>query len=494
MSDIPRDAETREEIIDSQHDNYVVSASAGSGKTTILVKKAFSLINNRQVKPYQNIALITFTRLATKQLEEKIKETISENAQQQESDFYIKKFNVSTTEAFVISEIIKPFLREAYGRSYPRADEIVHDYSKRFGTLEEGLERLRSASTLGSYNYAKKNFNYELALCILKKSNNARLYLKAKYPYIMVDEYQDVDHAMHNLYMYFSKELQIKLFLVGDTKQLLYSFRGADKEIFTSLENNEKFMHYTLIENFRSHMSIVKYSYDFIGENIKEEDENRVYFYSEAHFKELLKEGIDSKPQEEWAYLYGRKGIWNRQKSWFEKEEFEIIEDTPLNSGSPNYNVLEPLLNVYFDAPSYNIYSVLEDLQLSITKEIYEKMKEMIKALNDNPDKVLKELEEMKDLKLSDDEKQKFKETLDDQYKVNFNIKAFKKVALTIHKAKGLEFDHVIVHADSFYHSSSFQEENHYVAITRPKQSLHIVMNQRYEELLKKKGIPYDLV
>ena len=59
--------------------------------------------------------------------------------------------------------------------------------------------------------------------------------MKAKYYRIYIDEYQDSDRDMHNLFMYICKKLEIPLFIVGDLKQSIYGWRGdtlKDLEIY----------------------------------------------------------------------------------------------------------------------------------------------------------------------------------------------------------------------------------------------------------------------
>lgn len=48
---------------------------------------------------------------------------------------------------------------------------------------------------------------------------------------IFIDEYQDSDSMMHELFMYLNSELGIDIFIVGDVKQAIYLWRGA-KRIF----------------------------------------------------------------------------------------------------------------------------------------------------------------------------------------------------------------------------------------------------------------------
>ncbi|WP_191126261.1 UvrD-helicase domain-containing protein [Cerasibacillus terrae] len=500
MTDRIFDQSERDEILNSNHPHYVISASAGSGKTTMLVDKAFSIIDRKIIKPFQQIAMITFTRLATRQVNEQIQKKMNESliTDKKKSNYY-KHFRVSTTESFILSEIIKPFLREAYGADYPTGENLTQNYNEtyKFKSFDQGLENIKTQLVIGSFKDNKINFVYQLGLNILKKSRNARKYMKARFPIIMVDEYQDVDNDMHELYMYLKDMLEIHLFLVGDIKQMLYTFRGADPLLIESLTEDNGFREYKLTHNFRSHMSIVDYSYNFFEkENLNiSYKENRVQFYFSENINQNINKFIShsNSADDTFAYLFSNRPQWQREKDTFEKHDFVFIDNPPLDSGYPNYEVLEPVLKLYFNRGTYNIYSMLDEMVIEAKTSFVSKAYEIEETLYDDQEKVLKLVEEITDRTLLDEEKQKFIETLDEKYEVNFIIKKPKRVALTIHTSKGLEFDHVLINADSFFYSKKFLKQNHYVAITRPKESLHIISNTKYETILNEYGVSTEL-
>lgn len=85
-------------------------------------------------------------------------------------------------------------------------------------------------------------------------------HIRQQYPFAMIDEFQDTDSLQYEIFnQVYSKEDTSGLYMIGDPKQAIYSFRGAD--IFTylkaaqSLDKNSRF---TLNKNWRSHSDLVK--------------------------------------------------------------------------------------------------------------------------------------------------------------------------------------------------------------------------------------------
>ncbi|MGO3859131.1 MAG: exodeoxyribonuclease V subunit beta [Neisseriaceae bacterium] len=73
----------------------------------------------------------------------------------------------------------------------------------------------------------------------------------------LIDEFQDTDPIQYDIFQRAFVANQRPLFLVGDPKQAIYKFRGAD--IFAYLEAAQSADHrYTLATNFRSHQALVE--------------------------------------------------------------------------------------------------------------------------------------------------------------------------------------------------------------------------------------------
>ncbi|MEN8193300.1 MAG: 3'-5' exonuclease, partial [Bacteroidota bacterium] len=66
-------------------------------------------------------------------------------------------------------------------------------------------------------------------------------YLAEQYQYFMIDEYQDTNETQYNIFIPILDYLKRgNLFIVGDEKQSIYMFRGADLEVFNKTKNDIK--------------------------------------------------------------------------------------------------------------------------------------------------------------------------------------------------------------------------------------------------------------
>lgn len=90
---------------------------------------------------------------------------------------------------------------------------------------------------------------------IQNKSSNLKKTLCEQYEYAFIDEFQDTDLNQWQIFKSLFFQNQNKLFIIGDPKQAIYAFRGADLSVYNKakkeiLENNGK--HYLLNTNYRS--------------------------------------------------------------------------------------------------------------------------------------------------------------------------------------------------------------------------------------------------
>lgn len=85
--------------------------------------------------------------------------------------------------------------------------------------------------------------------------------LNRNYPIAMIDEFQDTDPIQYSI---FDRIYQVEhatqdsgIFMIGDPKQSIYSFRGADIHTYLKVRTATQGRHYTLKKNFRSTQGVV---------------------------------------------------------------------------------------------------------------------------------------------------------------------------------------------------------------------------------------------
>lgn len=85
--------------------------------------------------------------------------------------------------------------------------------------------------------------------------------LRSRFPIAMIDEFQDTDPIQYRIfdqiYNVENNAADSGLFMIGDPKQAIYSFRGADIYTYLQARTATKGRHYTLKKNFRSTQGVV---------------------------------------------------------------------------------------------------------------------------------------------------------------------------------------------------------------------------------------------
>ena len=84
------------EILEIKNKNIAVSASAGSGKTSIMIERIANLIYDEKIA-IKNMLVVTFTNSASAEMKERLANKLEEKIKE-EQDFKIKQFLIKQTE------------------------------------------------------------------------------------------------------------------------------------------------------------------------------------------------------------------------------------------------------------------------------------------------------------------------------------------------------------------------------------------------------------
>lgn len=133
--------------------------------------------------------------------------------------------------------------------------------------------------------------------------------------------------------------------------------------------------------------------------------------------------------------------------------------------------------NFYDEIPMPETYKI-KDLKIMLEKiksawgrsdrkEFEKQCRELYKYLTDSIDE-----------EKYNEEIEKLLETISDQkYVSTYNQQQYKHIITTIHSSKGLQYDQVIILADDYFYRNKFDEQLHYVAVSRAKEKLLILFN-----------------
>ncbi len=267
----------------------LILAGAGSGKTRILTYRVAYLIKEKGVSP-QNILAITFTNKAAGEMKERIEQLIGKISEW----MWIGTFHATCAKI-----LRKEAPRLGYKKNFVIYDggdsnklvltclKDLNFDTKRFppslvaSAISTAKSELIDAETFASraQTYLDKVVAdvYQLYQQRLFKSNAMdfddlimltvnifKLFpscletYQEKFKYVLIDEYQDTNHAQYVLVNLFASKYR-NLSVVGDPDQSIYQFRGADIRNILSFEDDysdAKII--TLDQNYRSTQIILE--------------------------------------------------------------------------------------------------------------------------------------------------------------------------------------------------------------------------------------------
>ncbi|MBD3157972.1 MAG: AAA family ATPase [Candidatus Lokiarchaeota archaeon] len=260
--------------------NCVVIAKPGSGKTFTLSRKIAVILP--ELPDYRGIVAISYTNKASDEL----KRRCLSNGINRKGSFF------GTIDKFFLSEIIIPFGNHVFGLFQQEFDVVkaedvdeIEDVDPLQSLLDEGAydNLVKAYIPLLRQLYSKgivilETFGF-LALYVYRSSRACRRYLKARYSHVIVDEYQDCGIWQHIL---FSSLVDLGLFgvAVGDLDQSIFAFANKDPRHLAQLAHDEdRFITYPLSINHRCHPSIINYSLRLLSSasRLLETDEIHVY-------------------------------------------------------------------------------------------------------------------------------------------------------------------------------------------------------------------------
>ena len=269
--------------------SLLILAGAGSGKTRVLTHRIAYLIEEKEVNPW-NILAITFTNKAAGEMRERVDSLVGFGAESiWVSTFhstcvrilrrYIEHLGYTTSFSIYDSDDQKTLMKQVF----KTLDIDTKQYKERsvLGIISSAKDKLISPEEfllnagqdfrqkkVGEIyreyqNQLKKNNALDFDDLIVKTvelfQNDSQIldYYQERFRYIMVDEYQDTNTAQFKLISLLASKYG-NLCVVGDDDQSIYRFRGADIENILSFEQTFPGARVIKLEqNYRSTQNIL---------------------------------------------------------------------------------------------------------------------------------------------------------------------------------------------------------------------------------------------
>src|SRR5262245_22481724 len=290
----------------------LVVAGAGSGKTRVLTRRIAWLLGQRDARP-SSILAITFTNKAAGEMRERVSALVGERAAQYMwvSTFHsscvrllrreIKRFGMSTSFSIYddadsrrLMTLVCRDLDLDPKRFNPRA--VLNHVSNFKNELIDHETASARAHTQLERTYAEAYTEYQTRLQqssaldfddlimttvhLFQAFPEARDFYREKFAHVLVDEYQDTNHAQYTLV----RELTIpdeespkhgELMEVGDADQSIYAFRGATIRNIDEFEQDFPDAKVVMLEqNYRSTQTVLSAANAVISRNAGRKPKN----------------------------------------------------------------------------------------------------------------------------------------------------------------------------------------------------------------------------
>ena len=276
----------------------LIMAGAGSGKTRVLTHRIAYLLDEKDVSPY-NVLAITFTNKAAKEMKERISHLVGPEAE----SIWISTFHSMcvrilrrdidrigiernftiidpTDQKSVIKEVLK---KENIDSKKYEPRMFIGAISNLKNELKTAEDAEKEANDFYASMVARVYKGYQEKLLrnhaldfddlimytiqLFNRIPEVLEYYQNKFQYIHVDEYQDTNKAQYTLVQLLANKFQ-NICVVGDSDQSIYGWRGADiKNILSFEEDYPNAQTIYLERNYRSTKTILTAANEVIRNN-----------------------------------------------------------------------------------------------------------------------------------------------------------------------------------------------------------------------------------
>ena len=351
----------------------LILAGAGSGKTRVLTHRIAYLIEEKEVNPW-NIMAITFTNKAAGEMRERVNKLVGFGAEQ----IWVATFHSTCVR------ILRRYIdRSGYGNRF-----TIYDTDDQKSIMKEIFKRLeidtklykeksflaaiscaknelltpeKYEKTVGGDYYKKRvaqvyyEYQKELmqnnaldfddllmkAVELLQKNPDILESYQERFRYIMIDEYQDTNTAQFQFVSLLAQKYK-NLCVVGDDDQSIYKFRGANIQ---NILNFEKVFPDTttikLEQNYRSTQNILNVANEVIKNNVGRK-QKKLWTQNEVGEKVKYKQFLNSFEEADYVTACVKRKVECESASYKDfavlyrtNAQSRIFEEKFLNSNIP---------------------------------------------------------------------------------------------------------------------------------------------------------------
>lgn len=266
----------------------LITAGAGSGKTKVLTCRIAHLLE-LGVAPYRILA-ITFTNKAAKEMKERVTNLVGAQADSiwlstfhsfcakllrfEVDGFYgyTRNFTIydSSDQLVLVKDCLKKlnlddkqFMPRSVLGTISSAKNVLMD-AKAFAAQASDFYEQKVADVYALYQEKLRENNAVdfddllfLAVRLLQEKEDVREKYQSRFQYILVDEYQDTNHAQYALTKILAARWR-NICVVGDADQSIYAWRGADiRNIIDFTRDYPDAASIKLEQNYRSTKTIL---------------------------------------------------------------------------------------------------------------------------------------------------------------------------------------------------------------------------------------------
>lgn len=230
----------------------VIIAGPGTGKTKTLTERIKHLVEDKRVKPQQILAL-TFTKKAAQEMQERVgvRGVVI-------STFHALCNTILGSNHTFVSEPERLSIIKTLPKELKQSRVSLRDYSLQISLAKNKSGKINDP-LVAAYNQALHDrglIDFDDLLLMTRDLLAGDPSKKPNFAYVLVDEFQDTNSLQYELLRLLLSNDNI--FIIGDPKQSIYGFRGADDSIFTVFTKDfPHSKHIELTVNYRSAPQVV---------------------------------------------------------------------------------------------------------------------------------------------------------------------------------------------------------------------------------------------